>query len=861
MKCPEKTYEAIRYLKNILLGLLLLFVVQTADGRTAKEVFNILPGNELRIAINTGLSNNILPPVEAFLGAPQIRFGDRETQTQISFLAGSKTLFLLMEMTTPQVLAGDIGNTMPERLDADLSQEESVTLFFDPNLRRRNWQYLSINPFNQYVDGRIWSRNWKCPVNSQVSFSGNKWLLSLGIPLGEMAGKVAGEYVFGLNFRRVAVVDGDVHREYFRGNEWSCQEVGNYLPIIVSNPLSVPISRHGNNFVLEDPNSAGLAVTLNQPSGTKHEIVPVSDGKAAFTLNPASVGRDAQLILSPLAKSNLAKGSRFYQLQHYFDPISPDWGGMRLPARGHLQLWSAPLTAPIKKKTPLPEERAEKLVLSVPGGGSAGKLLMLHPEQNWQGSITLSDLTGPDGYILPASAVKLYQVEFLSVTSSPGGYSYAGKWPDPLRLYRGGTLQLRAGENTPVAISLEIPRGTPGGVYRGGITFVSHGNSEGDGNELPLPMEVIIYPYQLDVPEKAMFVCGLSGDIADFQGATGAEDLAVAQANSFKLFADYGVSPRNFLLTPDLAGEDGTLDLTGFSQWAERYFGEYNFRFLNMAELPPVGDAEAFRTLIAEKNWSNFLYYLVDRDREDRTLSLEMLHNRLPEIKILRLDGQDAPGGNRLEFINRVESSLSNANSGERFCTVSGMVRYPRPAAAIDVPHALILEYFLLAEKFGWDGLLAGAADALGRDMLLGRPDPWMTPRTRMDSGRLLGNGENRYFYPAIARDEAEKFEVWPSLRLMMIREGVNEHRMIAMFRKKLNQAVPLDSGNGTSDPRAALQKFLLSEGEKLLQEYTSGTFSADEFVINLRQREQWRDNFNWLLAELISLEQAKETE
>jgi len=130
-------------------------------------------------------------------------------------------------------------------------------------------------------------------------------------------------------------------------------------------------------------------------------------------------------------------------------------------------------------------------------------------------NVTISDLQGPDGQTIPRSSFTLYREKYMQVTSSspnwkgsnqpkgPGWYADAlipfadpetGKPLSGAR-YTAVPFDVKAGQNQPIWVDLNVPRSAAGGVYSGTYSVTS---KQGDFTG-PISVKV----WNFDLPSAA----------------------------------------------------------------------------------------------------------------------------------------------------------------------------------------------------------------------------------------------------------------------------------------------------------------------------------------------------------------------
>ena len=145
-------------------------------------------------------------------------------------------------------------------------------------------------------------------------------------------------------------------------------------------------------------------------------------------------------------------------------------------------------------------------------------------------NVTLSDLQGPDGHVVPRTSFTLFREKYMHVSSSspnwkgsnqpmgPGWYADALiPFTDPStgKPLSGATLtavpfDLKAGNNQPIWVDLLVPRTAAPGQYTGTYTLTSNeGNFTG-------PISVTVWNFSLPVAPslKSAFLFFQAGSLA-----------------------------------------------------------------------------------------------------------------------------------------------------------------------------------------------------------------------------------------------------------------------------------------------------------------------------------------------------------
>lgn len=143
---------------------------------------------------------------------------------------------------------------------------------------------------------------------------------------------------------------------------------------------------------------------------------------------------------------------------------------------------------------PRPQDRVEALELVAAQDQYEPMQVALYATRDLDGvSVTASDLHDDAGNVLPASAVTVRMVRFYGAALSSRRRDRFGVVPKTLEI--AVPLPVPRGTVRPYWITVYVPSGQPGGVYRG-VVRISH---SGGGRELPLVVEVL--PLRLHEPD------------------------------------------------------------------------------------------------------------------------------------------------------------------------------------------------------------------------------------------------------------------------------------------------------------------------------------------------------------------------
>ncbi len=137
---------------------------------------------------------------------------------------------------------------------------------------------------------------------------------------------------------------------------------------------------------------------------------------------------------------------------------------------GSLAIWSAP---PTEKVLPtwLPPVATAPLQIAAARGEHEVVQLVVRAPSAQAAAVSVSAFTGAAGSI-PASAVTLHRVDYVTLTQLSDHFGRLGAWPDPLYpLVPGAAVDLPAGANQPLWLTVRVPADAAGGDYQATVTI------------------------------------------------------------------------------------------------------------------------------------------------------------------------------------------------------------------------------------------------------------------------------------------------------------------------------------------------------------------------------------------------------
>jgi hypothetical protein len=461
-----------------------------------------------------------------------------------------------------------------------------------------------------------------------------------------------------------------------------------------------------------------------------------------------------------------------------------------------------------------------------------------------------TDLTGPDGAVIPAAGVDLREVRYVNVTIPTDSTACAGWWPDPLPPFGAEGVFVPAGANQPIWITVTVPEEAPAGTYRGEVLLRA-----GDF-EAVAPLEVEVFDFTLPRRATCQTAFGFSANLAfQYHGVEFDADQRAVYADYLRMLSDYRIAPYSPAACDpmrytwpevpedvdpaDWARYRPAFDWTGWDAAVARGLDEYGFNVLRIP-VPGMGggtfhsrtepvllgfkeDDPRYQVLfrawcdtvqehLREKGWLNeaFVYWFDEPDPKDYAFVMNgfrKLKDAAPDLTRM-LTEQVEPeliGGPNLWCPISPDFDMEDAEArraeGERFwwyvCTAP-KGKY----ATLFIDHAATELRVWLWQTWQRkiDGILvwqsnywtSSAAYPDTPQNPYEDPMGWTSGYSTPAGNRLpWGNGDGRFVYPPVAAADGQPaapvFEPpVPSIRLAMLRDGVEDYEYHAMLARLL---------------------------------------------------------------------------
>lgn len=230
------------------------------------------------------------------------------------------------------------------------------------------------------------------------------------------------------------------------------------------------------------------------------------------------------LILTVAILQSLAYGAGYGQL------ISND---------SDLALWWCSSGHKVRPGDPVPLEKGEAIRISAARSEAEAAQLVIRPHRTAADvSVRVSDLAGPAGAKIAATAVEVLRVRYVTTTIATDKTCEIGEWPDPLPPLREGAVAVQAGRNQPLWVRVTVPADAAAGVYRGTIELA------GEGWTRRVPLEVEAFDF--DLPERMTCVTAFGfspGNVWRYQNIRTEADRRAVLEKYWANFAAHHISP------------------------------------------------------------------------------------------------------------------------------------------------------------------------------------------------------------------------------------------------------------------------------------------------------------------------------
>jgi hypothetical protein len=448
--------------------------------------------------------------------------------------------------------------------------------------------------------------------------------------------------------------------------------------------------------------------------------------------------------------------------------------------------------------------------------------------------IETSDLTSPDGKIIPQKNINFYLQHYIMLYAKSSPIGGTGYWPDalaPIKEPFDMNAQYAVVGNRPVWVDVFIPPTTPAGKYKGKIKV-----SQNKKVQQTLDVELEVYNFSLPDESHLITYMNISkGWLAGFYNkpADDPEIDKLTQRYYDFLYANRMEPWFNYPLEPEITARGGKIELKFDDARYEYYMNKLKTKRVLLETYPSdlrrhMEGAEQFSKPFNDKvksylsqvesyfeknGWKDRLVFNSPIDEPNTKEDFEetrewarIVHDATDDVPFLStkspLPSKDNPDWGTLrghvDNFSIHGNSLNNpalkkaileeqAKGGEMTWYISCDQVYPQPNYFIDAPALDLVMVPWITARYNMDGILYWALNFWSQT-----PDPWLDAVTFIsgfvcsDGGVL--NGEGSLLYPG---DQTKRYTGQPnvngpvsSLRFELLREGLEDYEYLWMLKE-----------------------------------------------------------------------------
>ncbi|MCX7992593.1 MAG: DUF4091 domain-containing protein, partial [Fimbriimonadales bacterium] len=432
----------------------------------------------------------------------------------------------------------------------------------------------------------------------------------------------------------------------------------------------------------------------------------------------------------------------------------------------------------------------------------------------------------------------LREVAYVPVEYPTDALGTPDDYPDPLPPLQ-PPLDIPAGQNQPLWLTVYVPYGTPAGVYKGTLTL--HTNR----GVIKAPLELTVYDFDLPRTPTLRSGFGVNPEriFQYHKPRTDAEKQAIWD-RYMRAFRRTRLAPYNFSLnsyTVHLENDRIVLDFTQFDKAARRYLNEFGFnsfvlpiyglpggRYPNYTQAEFLGFKEG--TPEYERYWTDYMRQLQEHLRRNGWLRKayiywfdepeeadypfvrrvnERIRRAASDLTVMLTEQPEPPLIGSVDLwcpltaLAPLKSIRERRNAGEEvWWYVCTGPRAPYATLFIDHPGTEMRVWLWQTWKYGVQGVLIWETTWWHNPFAY--PDrlqnPWEDPMSYVwDAGfkpgtrQFWGNGDGRLFYPPRRDPNAENGVVIadpiPSMRWECLRDGAEDYEYFVILERLVREA------------------------------------------------------------------------
>lgn len=416
--------------------------------------------------------------------------------------------------------------------------DESIEVFLDPGHTHSDYVQFCVNAAGVVRDSHGQDAAWNCPVKVATRREADRWTLEMAIPFAGLDLPLSVGPVWGINLVRNDRCNGETstwslggfHQPGRFGNVQLEANFASFLAPAFA--AAATAERQAVARLREELRASGLAApalaqaeaTLAQADG---DVVELNRQVAAGITDNAQLAAAQQRLAQIRAQCTEARNQAAWQAlaptaDLPFAVVLADSCRKVLPQDDLAGL-------PIRTRIQLTAARDET---------ESGQIVVRAGDQPVRVELTAPPLTGPGGSL----ALRWHPVEWVT-TGKPRGYAprAVGRWPDVL--FPPGPMTVPAHEIKTFWLGVDVPPEAMPGTYRGTVS-VTDGKAS-----VPIPVELRVRSFRLPRPGALACPFGIYASVlSSWYFGTGdyAKHITPAQYAVWGEFLGrYRLSPKN----------------------------------------------------------------------------------------------------------------------------------------------------------------------------------------------------------------------------------------------------------------------------------------------------------------------------
>ena len=837
-------------LAAVLCGLLLLCFVQAGFAAIEPDPTAYCPpAPPGMVTVNGSLDEIVwqIPPVVSEFVTLEGTQPKEQTEAWVAF--GREGIYFALVCHQQQM-------DKPEQAASNAPwREDSVELFLDPKGDRSNYHHFVLSAsgakFYEYVkSAKPQMKNESVEWQGAVKIEEGKWTAEVYVPYSTLGETLKEGAVLRANLCRNNTATGE-------NTSWTKVEGAFHKPLRFGNiVMGIPIHRATFDVQAQEPIRTGnvrfrvvaqnpapfdinVVATLypggKQLKSPKPFVVPA--GKTSSEELSISIDTPGDINLR-LAAFDARSGAPVSQMSFSGKvlPAPPAAVGGVITSQQWGSLWYSISTCKVMHDMKPPTNKASAVRISAARNEYEAFQLVLRPNKTLSGvKVTPRTLVGPKKATIPAYNITVRNVEYLNVTEPTSADVQPGWYPDPLPEFTPVTA--KAGQNTPIWVTVYVPPKTAPGDYTGTIDITA------PGLKLSVPVKVHVWDFELPTVSalRTAYGCGMSGPTT-YHGAKTLEEKRKLLDHYNREFWRHRVAPYEPYKFYEIKGtvENGRikLDFSDFDIAIQKYFAlfnGYNLPHFGMGDTAGMDFGDNYNQLkieymrmvtehlIDKGQISKGYNYIFDEptpeDYPKVKHAAELCRMADQRIKVLLTEQVEDELIGYVDIWVPVLSAYDEAKSKARqqageevWWYVCCGPHHPYPNNFIDYPAIDHRILHWITWRYGVNGILYW-------NTTYWRDNPWQTPMSYTPDGKgKWGNGDGRLLYPPVKSPSSKFVDKGPvpSIRWEIIRDGIEDYDYFAILKSRLAKAKP---GPAAEKAKAALN--MVNELAKSRTEYT----------------------------------------